>query len=97
MEYECRRRFRGRVEGSAALFVAFGGGRSWLSAFIALGDNVEAIEPAREVPMEVTASVATEPVDWSTGGGKTWLVSSRFSWTNRPSTRRKFPADSLPS
>jgi hypothetical protein len=27
---------------------------------MALGDNVEDIEPAREVPTEVTASVATE-------------------------------------
>jgi hypothetical protein len=29
---------------------------------MALGDNVEVIEPARDVPTEVTASVATEPV-----------------------------------
>ena len=97
MEYECRRRFRGRVEDSAALFLAFRGGRSWLTVLMALGDNVEDIEPAREVPTEVTASVATELADWSTGGCKTWLVWPRFPWTNRPSTPRKFSADSLPS
>jgi hypothetical protein len=34
---------------------------------MALGDNVEDIEPAREVPTEVTASVATELADWSSG------------------------------
>ena len=86
MEYECRRRFCGRVEGSAALFVAFRGGGSWLSAFMALGDNVDPLELPREVLTEVTASVAIGPVDWLTGGCKTWLVWLRFLWMNRPTT-----------
>ncbi len=34
---------------------------------MALGDNVETIEPVREVLTEITDSVATEPVDWPTG------------------------------
>jgi hypothetical protein len=32
-----------------------------------LGDNVEALDLPREVPTEVTASVATGPVDWPHG------------------------------
>lgn len=74
MEYECRCRFRGRVEDSAALFFAFRGGRPWLSASMTLGGNVEALELAREVATEVTTTIATEPVDWSTDGCKTVLV-----------------------
>ena len=96
MEYESRRRFRGTIEDSAALFFTFRGGRSWFSALMTLGDNVEALELPREVPTEVTASVATGPVDWPTGGCKTWLVWLRFPWMNRPTTRRKLLADSLP-
>ena len=61
-----------------------------------LGDNVEALELPREVPTEVTASVATGPVDWPTGVCETWLVWLRFPWMNRPTTRRKLLADSLP-
>jgi hypothetical protein len=76
--YKYRRRFQGTVEDSAALFVAFGGGRSWISAFIALVDNVEAIESVREVLKEVTASVAIELVDWLIGGSKAWLMWPRF-------------------
>jgi hypothetical protein len=43
-----------------------------------VGSYVEALDLPREVPTEVTASVATGPVDWPTGGCKTWGLTNLF-------------------
>ena len=71
-EHGWRRFFCGRVGDSTALFSAFRGGRSGLSAFVTLGGSAEELALVREVATEATTYVATEPVGRSTDGCRTF-------------------------